>query len=165
MIVRRIDIGEIPELGPLMLALYERWDDIDPVDKIDRDWFCSQKQYKYLKKIIEDKNKRLLVADENGIVGYLLAEIEERKPFLKKAGYIAETYTIPKYRSKGIATALFQGAMDWFTEKKIKWIMVSMHSLDEEAIKFWGGRGFEEFNRYYKMEIQQFLQLNDPRVY
>lgn len=30
--------------------------------------------------------------------------------------------------------------------------MVGTHSLDDEAISFWEGRGFKEFNKFFKLE-------------
>lgn len=151
--IRKLKNGEVKEIAPLMLSLYEKWDEIDPIDKINKKWFSSNKQYNYLKKMLMDKNKLFFVAEEdNKIIGYLLAEIEERKPFLQKAGYIAETYTKPSFRGKGIGSALFKKAIGWFDKKKIKWIMVSTHSLDNEAISFWQGRGFKEFNKFFKLE-------------
>lgn len=153
MIIRKLKNEEVKEIAPLMLYLYEKWDEIDPIDKIDKKWFLSNKQYSYLKKILEDKNKLFLVAEENNkLIGYLLAEIEERKPFLQKAGYIAETYAIPESRGKGVGTALFRKAIEWFEKNKLNWIMVGTHSLDEEAISFWEGRGFKEFNKFFKLE-------------
>lgn len=153
MIIRKLKNEEIKEISPLMLALYEKWDKIDPIDKINKDWFCSNKQYNYLKKILIDKRKLFIVAEENKkIIGYLLAEIEEREPFLQKVGYIAETYINPNFRGKGVGSALFKEAINWFDKKKIKWKTVSTHSLDDEAISFWERKGFKEFNKTFKLE-------------
>jgi len=43
----------------------------------------------------------------------------ERKPFLQKAGYIAETYLLPESRGKGVGTALFRKAIGWFEKRGI----------------------------------------------
>ncbi len=153
MVIRKLKNEEIKEIAPLMLALYEKWDKMDLIDKIDKKWFSSNKQYDYIKKILIDKNKLFLVSEENKkIIGYLLAEIEERKPFLQKAGYIAETYINPNFREKGVGSALFKEAINWFDKNKIKWITVSTHSLDNGAISFWEGRGFKEFNKFFKLK-------------
>lgn len=157
--IRILKNEEIKEIAPLMFSLYKKWDKVDKIDKIDNNWFLSNKQYNYLKKTQVDNNKLFLVAEENNkIIGYLLAEIEERKPFLQKTGYIAETYIKPQYRTKGAGSELFKNAMNWFKRKKIKWIIVGTHSLDNEAISFWQGRGFREFNKFFKMEYQAFTK-------
>jgi ribosomal protein S18 acetylase RimI-like enzyme len=143
---------DIKDFAVLMLELYSKWDKIDPIDKINKDWFCSKKHYSYIHKLIKDRNCLILIAKEsNNIVSYLIAFIKERQPFLQKVGDIAEAYTIPEYRKKGIVNTLTESAFDWFKKNKIKWFTVSTHSLDKEAISFWKKRGFVEFNKNFKL--------------
>lgn len=100
--IRTLKEEDIKNVAPLVLSLYKKWDYIDPIEKIDTTWFLSDKQYDYLKNILLDKNKLFIVAEENNIlVGYLLAEIEQRKPFLQNVGYIAELYSKLEFRGKG----------------------------------------------------------------
>ena len=143
---------DVKEISELMLKLYLKWDKIDPIDKIDKSWFCSKKHYDYIHKLMKDKNCLILTAKEDDkIVSYLIAFVKERQPFLQKVGDISETFTLPSYRGKGAANKLTEEAFKWFKKNKLQWFTVSTHSLDEEAIAFWKKRGFSEFNKNFKL--------------
>lgn len=151
--IRQLRKEDIKEIAPLMLDLYKKWDKIDPIDRIDKGWFCSNKHYNYLRKIINDRKHLFLVVEiDKKIVAYLLAKFEKRKPFLQKTGYIAETYTNFKYRGNGIASALLKRVFVWFKKNNLRWLVVETHSIDQGAISFWQNRGFEEFNKCFKLK-------------
>ncbi len=155
MMVRKLKKSDAGKIAPLMLELYKKWDKIDPIDKINKSWFYSKKLPGYVKKLIGNKNKLLLVAESGSeITGYLLAEVEERKPFLQTAGYIAETFVMPGHRGEGIASALLKKALEWLRKRKIKYAFVGTHSLDKEAISFWKKKGFKEFNKFFKLKLK-----------
>ena len=151
--IRKLKKGDIKEFSVLMLELYKKWDKIDPLDKIDKKWFCSKKQYSYVEKLMKKKNNVIFVAEDNNkLVGYLMANVELRKPFHQKAGYIAETFTLPRHRGKGVAKKLVAEAFRWFKKHKLKWYIVGTHSMDREANSFWHKRGFKEFNKILKLK-------------
>lgn len=151
--IRKLKKGGIKEFSVLMFELYKKWDKIDPIDKIDKKWFFSKKQYSYVEKLMKKKNNLILVAEENNkLVGYIMANVEERKPFHQRAGYIAETYIKPEYRGKGIAKKLVAEAFRWFERYNLKWYIVGTHSLDKEANSFWKRAGFKEFNKILKLK-------------
>jgi len=103
---------------------------------------------------LNSKTKRLYVAlFAKKIVGYLKAEILEREPFLQKVGYISETYIVPQYRGKMTGTKLVKLSLEWFKESGLNWTTVSTHSLDKQAINFWGKQGYREFNKFFKMKF------------
>lgn len=149
--IRKLQSKDFSQMCHLMLALYSKWDRMDPIDKIDKKWFCSRKHYNYLKGLCRDKNMIILVAEEDSkIVSYMSAEVLEREPFLQKVGHLLEAYTLSEYRGRGIANRLLNSIYTWFKEKKIKWYTASTHSLDDSAILFWEKRGFKEFNKNFK---------------
>ncbi len=151
--IRKLKKKEAKEVSHLILELYEKWDKIDPIERIKRSWFSSKDQERYIHEILDDKSKLFLVAvSKKKIIGYLLCEAEERKPFLKKVGYIDEAYVEPDYRGKGVASRLLKKAFDWFDERGLTWITLETHSLDEQAISFWENKGFQEFNKVFRMK-------------
>ena len=149
--IGKLNKEDIKELAILMFELYKKWDKIDPIDRVDKKWFCSREHYAYIYKLLKDKNCLVLIAEENKkIVGYIISFIQERQPFLKKVGYISETYTLPSMRGKGIAKQLVKYTFDWFKKYNLSWYVVSTHSLDKEANSFWKNKGFKEFNKVLK---------------
>ena len=152
--IHELKESEVTLVMPLMKSLYKKWDKIDLIDKIEGGWFSSAEGLDYLKNIIFNKNKLLLVVfEDNKIIGYLLAEIEIRKPFLQKTGYLAELFILQNYRNDSQGSDLFKKAIDWFDKKNIKWVTVGTHSFDSGAISFWESKGFVEFNKSFKLKI------------
>ena len=118
--------------------LFKKWDSMDPIDKIDESWFKSKEHLKQTVNPINDASKRIFLAFENNkCLGYLKVEINEREPFLKKVGYVSETYVIEESRGMHVGSKLLDKALVWFKENNIAWTTVSTHSLDKEAIGFW----------------------------
>lgn len=151
--IRKLKKEDVKQLMLLRYKLYLKWDRIDPIDKIDRKYFRSQKHYNLLKKWIKDRKRLILVAEGEGkLVGYMMSTITVREPFLKTVGYLAEAWVEPKYRKKGITSEFFKRTRQWFKKNKQKWLVASTHSLDKQANRFWINRGFREFNKYYKMK-------------
>jgi ribosomal protein S18 acetylase RimI-like enzyme len=152
--IKIAELKDIDKIMEIQHVLFKRWDEIDPADKIYENWFQTEKHREFLKKAINDKNSIILIAlNEKEIIGYIKAEVEEREPFLKKIGYIAEAYITPAFRRKNIGKKLFDEVVNWFREKKIEWLLVSTHVKDEVANNFWKKCGFEYFNSTYKIKI------------
>ncbi|MCK4669977.1 MAG: GNAT family N-acetyltransferase [Nanoarchaeota archaeon] len=151
--IRKLKKGDVKQVALLRLKLFLKWDAMDPIDKIDRKYFKSQKHYAFLKKWIADKKRLTLVTEDNGkITAFIMSTITVREPFMKTVCYLGEIWVEPKYRKKGITTEFIKQTKKWFSKHKIKWVIVSTHSLDKQANKFWKGRGFKEFNKIYKMK-------------
>jgi ribosomal protein S18 acetylase RimI-like enzyme len=149
--IRKLKKEDVKQVALLRYKLYLTWDAMDPIDKMDKKYFKSQKHYNLLAKWARDKKYLILVAEDNGkIVAFFNSYIMERAPYLQKVGYMAEGYVDPKYRKQGIGAKMIDDTNKWFKKNKLKWTVLSTHSLDKNANKFWKNRGFKEFNKYYK---------------
>ena len=136
------------------LELFMKWDEIDPIDKIDKNWFGSKEHRNKIIKVISNPSKRIFLAFRNEVCsGYLKAEIIEREPFLKKVGYISEAYIVKNMRRKHIGSKLLNKALEWFKENDILYTTVSTHSKDIEAIDFWEKKDYVEYNKFFKRKI------------
>ncbi|MBS3175653.1 hypothetical protein J4457_00255 [Candidatus Woesearchaeota archaeon] len=77
MIVRRAMVRDISQLKHLRLALFSKWGEIDPADKIEKQWFLSSKHDSILKKMIGNQGTMLLVAEDGKkLIGYNLKTVE-----------------------------------------------------------------------------------------
>lgn len=145
---------DVDDVMQLEYNLFKKWDAIDPVDKIDENWFNSKQHVRHVNNYIKNDSNRIFLAfEEKKCLGYLKSEIREREPFLQKVGYIAEVFIVPQSRGKQIGTQLLDKAQEWFRQNKITWSTVSSHTLDNEAIAFWEKKGYEDFNRFFKMHL------------
>ncbi|MBD3259539.1 GNAT family N-acetyltransferase [Candidatus Woesearchaeota archaeon] len=152
--IRKLKKEDIKQVALLRYKLYLSWDSIDPIDKLDKKYFRSQKHYNLLNRWIKDRKRLILVAEEKGkIIAFFNSYIMERAPFLQKVGYMAEGYVDPKHRRQGTAAMLVTRTRDWFRKNKLKWIVLSTHSLDKGANRFWRNRGYKAFNIFYKKRI------------
>ncbi|MBW2977632.1 GNAT family N-acetyltransferase [Candidatus Woesearchaeota archaeon] len=150
--IRKAKKEDIPEIKKLVIKLFSTWAKIDPADKLDRSWFKKSKSNKFYNSLLKNKDKLLLVAEEDKtLIGYLLLETQFRDPFLEgnRIGYVSELFVLPEYRKKGISKELLKKSNEWFKKKKFKWLVVSTHSRDKPAIQFWKRKGFKEFNKYF----------------
>ncbi len=152
--IREAKLEDIPQLMKLEKSLFSKWDEFDPIDKINIEWFSSEDHKKHLTDILKDnKNKVFVSVNKGNIVGYLKANLFCREPFLEKIGYVSELYVEKSYRSQGVGKQLLEEAIKWFKQQKLKWTTTSTHLLDSEAIIFWKKIGYEEFNTFFKMKL------------
>jgi len=139
----------------LEFVLFKKWDKMDMIDNIDKKWFGSKSHHKQTIDSINDPSKKIILAfKDDKCIGYLKAEIIEREPFLKKVGYVSETYVLEEYRNKHIGSKLLESALVWFKGNHLNWTTVSTHALDEDAIRFWEKKGYKEYNKFFKMNLQ-----------
>lgn len=152
--IRLADMGDIETIMKFQFKLFSKWDSMDKIDEIDKDWFMTEKHQTHILEYIKDEKYRIYIALLNGKpVGYILCEIYQREPFLKKVGYIPEIYVLPDNRGKKIGSKLLNSALNWFKENKLIWAMVSTHILDKEANTFWERKSYKEFNKVFKIRL------------
>ncbi len=152
--IRKAKLEDVQQLMKLEKSLFSRWDELDPIDRINRGWFHSESHKKHLTSVLKDsKNKVFVCVDKGDIIGYIKAHLFCREPFLERVGYISELFVEKPYRSQGVGKQLLDKAIKWFKQQKLKWTTVSTHLLDFEAISFWKKRGYEEFNTLFKKKL------------
>lgn len=152
--IREAKLEDIQQLMKLEKSLFSRWDEFDPIDKINNEWFYSESHKKHLTDVLKDsKNKVFVLVDKNNIIGYVKAHLFCREPFLEKVGYVSELFVKKSYRSQGRGKQLLDETLKWFKQQKLKWTTTSTQLLDSEAISFWKKRGYEEFNTFFKMRL------------
>ena len=151
--IRELEVKDKKQVKNLIFNLFSKWDDLDEIDMINKEWFNSKEFDLYFNKILINDNIKFLVLElEDNIVSYIKGEILLREPFLKKVGNISEIYTLEEVREKGYGKKLFNELILWFKKNNLDWFVVSTHSLDEEAISFWENKGFKEYNKYFKLK-------------
>ena len=152
--IREAKLEDIPQLMKLEKSLFSKWNEFDPIDKINIEWFSSEAHKKHLTDVLKDnRNKVFVSVNKDNIVGYLKAHLFCREPFLEKVGYVSELFVEKEYRSEGLGKRLLEEAIKWFKQQELKWTTTSTHLLDSEAINFWKRRGYEEFNTFFKRKL------------
>ena len=134
------DLLILPELSMRLEELERDW------DPLIRDPRRQKSEYiKYFTKRFRQRNTQIFVAEDNGIIGFVMGEIQKvpdiyTQPF---KGYVHDLYVVKKYREKGVGRALMNEMLKWFKQKKIKRVEITAYLDNENAIDFYKKCGFE----------------------
>jgi GNAT superfamily N-acetyltransferase len=72
--------------------------------------------------------------------------------------YLAEAYTVPEVRGRGVATALLRHCLRWARDSGFRWCAVNWDSANLEGSRFWLGHGFRPIGaRVYRLLDERIL--------
>jgi ribosomal protein S18 acetylase RimI-like enzyme len=87
-------------------------------------------------------SKIFLAQEKNKKIGFIWINYIEHGN--SKYGYIEELYVKPEYRNKGIGTTLVTRAKNFFIEKSVQAIFVSINNDNNRVIDFYKNQDFHE---------------------
>ncbi len=96
------------------------------------------------------------IASRRGVpIGYICAQIQKAPPvhMIQRFGVIDGLFVTDEFRRLGIGSKLVNLAMEWFEERELSMIQLSVASMNEKGIRFWERCGFVEVMRRMRMEI------------
>lgn len=105
---------------------------------------------------MRDENSMVLVAEKEGrLVGYCMAYVEKALPVhkMKEHGYISDLYVEESERGKGLGMELARRALDFFREKVVRAVQITVAVKNEKAQKFWKKLGFADFTRRMWLDV------------
>lgn len=145
MIIRRAKIEDSAMIVALMKQLIEEHRSLDSYYK---NFSAYQELPEYIVETINDRNKLLLVAEENNsVIAYFIGAIEEAPYYSseKKIGVVADTCVDKRRRRSGILVKLFEEALSWFNSKKINYVELSVDARNSAAVAAWKKLGFADY--------------------
>ncbi|WP_455392617.1 N-acetyltransferase family protein [[Eubacterium] cellulosolvens] len=101
---------------------------------------------KFFENNVRSRNKKALVAEEDGeIIGYMLGAIQKRPLLFKTThqAFITDAAVKRETRNQGVGTKLLESFAAWARERGMKYISLSVVPENESGIKFWQKQGFE----------------------
>jgi len=99
---------------------------------------------------MRDENSLVLVAEKEGrLIGYCMGCIEKALPIhkTKEHGYISDVYVEESERGKGLGAELARRALDFFRERGLQAVQITVAVKNEKAQEFWKKLGFADFTR------------------
>lgn len=98
----------------------------------------------------------VLVAQDDGIVGFLSCSITERTNpnwQIHKTGHIGAVYVILEYRRRGITAALMKEALKWMKNREVEYVDLNVDVQNTAAIAAWTALGFKphQYNLIQKL--------------
>ncbi|MFA4873095.1 MAG: GNAT family N-acetyltransferase [Patescibacteria group bacterium] len=145
------DIGAIVRLNSL-LADYHH--DLDPY------WKTGSRVRKSYRKIfvkeLRRRNIRYYVAEDKGrVVGYFCALIKAASSTVntKHIGHIRIGFVQREYRGKGIGREAVKIFLDWFKQKKIRYVELNVDARNALGVSVWKRFGFKECMKRMRLEL------------
>lgn len=141
---KKEDLNKIADLWEQMSSMHDSLDDSFRMKKGAKEKFKS-----YAETVIQDSTKLSIVYDDNGILGYLFAEITEQPPVYneEQIGIISEVSVDSVNRRSGIGLKLLQYSENWFKEKGIRRIDCQVATKNPISRNFWTKNGFVEHSK------------------
>lgn len=91
----------------------------------------------YLKERVDDPDFALFLAENlsKAPAGYVMGRIEIRPPIYlrRKMGYLSNIFVDEKFRRVGLGSRLAAKLLEWFHQKKVDFIEVTVNHLNQEA--------------------------------
>ncbi len=150
-IVRNATKDDIPEITRMVKEFEKehyklvssKIPELEPVLRLSKDYY--KKELGWITKCLRARKARVLVAEMDGkVVGYGVFSIKKQPPIcaLSEYGHISQLYVKPRFRGRGISSALFEAAREWFQKKGVKWMDIGVHFGNDRALDIYRHWGF-----------------------
>ncbi len=125
--------------------------------EVFRPGFCDELR-DYIRAIFADPAKRIVVADEGGVIcGFAVLNriVRPENPFMFVRDYldIDEFGVDEGHRRQGIATALVAFIRDWAKAQGFTRLELNMWEFNRGALAFYEAAGFTTYRRYMEMML------------
>ena len=144
--IRKATIEDIPSVLKLWTRLMEFHRNLskhfEPEDDAENVWES------FARKQLDEQDSLLIVAEVGGnIIGFSLASIQSNIPVfkIKKYGVIYDFFVEEAFRKRGIGRKLFDFAREWFEQKGVEHLQLSVVHHNSVGQEFWRAMGFTDY--------------------
>jgi ribosomal protein S18 acetylase RimI-like enzyme len=158
-IVRRATPADLPEIGRLGALLVKEHYDFDPRRFLAARPETPMSYASFIGTQLEDPDKAVLVADDNGdVLGYAYAAREgyDYMALRGPAGVLHDIIVNPEHRGQGVGRLLLDATMAFFRSCGVPRVVLSTAARNEAAQRLFASMGF----RWTMIEMT--LELDDP---
>lgn len=118
--------------------------------------YDSRKITSHYISLIEDRNTKIIVAEENKeVIGYFMGTIEKASQYAlpKEIGVIFDAFIKKEYRNKGVGKKIFKELLEWFKKKKVKHIELTVDARNKIGLRVWKKFGFFDFRLKMRLDL------------
>jgi ribosomal protein S18 acetylase RimI-like enzyme len=158
-IVRRATPADLQRIGRLGALLVEEHYDFDPQRFLAARPETPAGYASFISTQLEDPDKSILVADENGdVVGYAYAAVEgyDYMALRGPAGVLHDIIVDPERRGRGVGRLLLDAALTFFRSRGVPRVVLSTAERNEAAQRLFAGTGFR------RTMVEMTRELDDP---
>jgi ribosomal protein S18 acetylase RimI-like enzyme len=144
-IVRRATTADLPSLGRLGALLVEEHSDFDPRRFLAARPGTPAGYASFIGTQLEDPDKAVLVADDNGeVVGYAYAAVEgyDYMALRGPAGVLQDVIVDPEHRGRGLGRLLLEASLAFFRSRSVPRVVLLTAERNEVAQRLFASMGF-----------------------
>ena len=157
--VRRATPADLALIGRLGALLIEEHYDFDPQRFLASRPETPAGYASFISTQLEDPDKAVLVADNNGgVIGYAYAAIEgyDYMALRGPAGVLHDVIVAPEHRGRGVGRLLINTTLEFFRSRGVPRVVLSTAERNEAAQRLFESMGFR------RTMIEMTRELDDP---
>jgi GNAT superfamily N-acetyltransferase len=148
--------SDIPELARLVAAIAAYHEAADPRARFD--WDEIRNAPNWLKVVLSRDHHAVWVADRgNGcLAGYLWVHLRrDRQGYLPRLrGYVNQAYLDEAWRGKGIMKPMLELAYDWFRNKDVTVVTLTVLHRNWLGSSAWYKLGYDDWQHERRIELK-----------
>jgi ribosomal protein S18 acetylase RimI-like enzyme len=144
-VVRRATPADLPVIGRLGALLVEEHYDFDPQRFLAARPGTPAGYASFMSTQLEDPDKAVLVADENGeVIGYAFAAVEgyDYMALRGPAGVLQDIIVDPEHRGRGVGRLHIDATLEFFRSRSVPRVVLSTAEQNEAAQRLFASMGF-----------------------
>ncbi len=157
--IRRATPADLPEIGRLGALLVEEHYDFDSRRFLPASQRTPVDYASFISTQLEDSDKAVLAADENGhVIGYAYAAIEGYNYMALRgpAGVLHDIIVAPEHRGRGVGRLLLDATLAFLRSRGVPRVVLSTADQNEAAQRLFASMGFR------RTMIEMTRELDDP---
>ena len=144
-IVRRATTADLPRIGRLGALLVEEHYQFDPRRFLAASPGTAAGYASFISTQLEDLDKAVLVADDNGgVVGYAYAAVEgyDYMALRGPAGVLQDVIVDPEHRGRGVGRLLLEATLALFRSRGVSRVVLLTAERNDAAQRLFTNMGF-----------------------
>jgi ribosomal protein S18 acetylase RimI-like enzyme len=144
-IVRRATPADLTRIGRLGALLVKEHYDFDPQRFLAARPGTSEDYASFISTQLEDPDKTVLVADDNGdVIGYAYAAVDGYDYIALRgpAGVLHDVIVEPEHRGRGVGRLLVNAMLAFFKSRGIPRVVLSTAAQNDAAQRLFASMGF-----------------------
>lgn len=153
MIVRPAVAEDVPRIVELWR---EMWDYHAAFDsRYATTPFAGEVMAAWIEKNLASETAQVLVAQDRGLVGYVLGLILENPPVVPwtQFGYVSELAVTASSRRRGAGAALVAAIHAWFRSRGLPYVEVNVSVRNAMSRAFWRKAGYADFLERLRLDL------------
>jgi ribosomal protein S18 acetylase RimI-like enzyme len=144
-LIRRATPADLPCVGRLGALLVGEHYEFDPRRFLAAKPRTPEDYASFISTQLEDRDKAVLVADDNGdVIGYAFAAVEgyDYMSLRGPAGVLHDLIVAPEHRGRGVGRLLLDSALEFLRSRGVPRVVLSTAERNEGAQRLFARMGF-----------------------